>query len=255
MPQRARPLKASLLSQTSTQLKKTMKKIITLIVAYLCLSVSHAQAQNAPTSQQVTLHVATAGTLPDMIDPSRRPYITNLKLTGELNGTDIRLVREMAGADIYGNPTQGALEHLDLSEAEIVNGGETYYIDVDTAFFFLTRTITINTYYTNKHIYDDGSRRYEDSNTGFDCLLAACHKLKSVKLPPRHTWGSVFNNCTGLTSVDIPEGVMDLSSTFWGCTSLTSIDIPEGVTNLSSTFYGCCTSLTSVNIPEGVTNQ
>ena len=63
----------------------------------------------------------------------------------------------------------------------------------------------------------------------------------------------VFDDCTSLTSVYIPEGVTAIgNSAFYGCTSLTSIYIPESVTTIEGAFYGC-TSLTSVYIPEGVT--
>ena len=90
------------------------------LIALCPITMTHAQS-----TQQITLHVATAGTLSSIITPSQRPNITNLKLTGKLNGTDIRMIREMAGADIYGNPIQdAALETLDLSEANIVEGGE-----------------------------------------------------------------------------------------------------------------------------------
>ena len=226
-----------------------MKKIITLLVAYLCLSVStHAQTQDALITQQVTLHVATAGTLPDIIAPSRRPLITNLKLTGQLNGTDLRLIREMAGADVNGNPTQGALETIDLSEAEIVSGGEAYCVWTELSSPIRPgeepQILWIRNYYTKE---------------GLDALFSSCKNLKNVKLPNHSALGNVtslyraFSGCTNLTHVDIPESVTSLSSTFKGCTSLTRVDIPDSVTDLYYVFEGC-TSLTNVDIPEGVTN-
>src|SRR5699024_12185389 len=44
-----------------------------------------------------------------------------------LNGTDIRLLREMLGWDIEGHETPGQLVEMDLSEAKIVEGGSSYY--------------------------------------------------------------------------------------------------------------------------------
>lgn len=66
--------------------------------------------------------------------------------------------------------------------------------------------------------------------------------------------GDAFRNCTGLTSVTIPEGVTSIGgSAFSGCTGLTNVTIPEGVTIIGGgAFYGC-TSLTSVTIPDSVT--
>ena len=64
-----------------------------------------------------------------------------------------------------------------------------------------------------------------------------------------------FYNCSGLTSINIPEGVTSIgSSAFYGCSGLTSIAIPESVTSIgSSAFYGC-SGLTSIAIPESVTS-
>ena len=226
---------------------KTITHISWLIALFaLCqITTIHAQTSSEPITQQVTLHVATAGTLPDIIAPSRRPLITNLKLTGQLNGTDLRLIREMAGADVNGNPTQGyALESLDLSEAEIVSGGEAYCVWTELSSPIMPgeepQILWIRNYYTKE---------------GLDALFSSCKNLKNVKLPNHSALGNVtdlyraFYGCTNLTHVDIPEGVRRLSTTFSGCTSLTQVNIPEGVTELQVTFEGC-TSLTNVNIPE-----
>ena len=63
-------------------------------------------------------------------------------------------------------------------------------------------------------------------------------------------------DCTGLTSVSIPNSMTSIgSSAFLGCSSLTSIIIPNSVTSIgSSAFYGC-RSLTDVycyaeNVPS-----
>ena len=57
--------------------------------------------------------------------------ITNLKIIGEINGTDFRMIREMAGRDYRGDVTEGNLSVLDLSEAKIVEGGDYYYSFTD----------------------------------------------------------------------------------------------------------------------------
>ena len=63
-----------------------------------------------------------------------------------------------------------------------------------------------------------------------------------------------FYNCSGLTSVSIPNTVKTIGeSAFQNCTGLTSIDIPDGVTTISKyAFYGC--GLTSLFIPKSVTS-
>ena len=64
-----------------------------------------------------------------------------------------------------------------------------------------------------------------------------------------------FSNCSGLTSVDIPDGVVSIgNSAFLGCSSLVSIDIPDGVVSIGDYAFTECSSLTSVDIPDGVTS-
>ena len=63
-----------------------------------------------------------------------------------------------------------------------------------------------------------------------------------------------FSNCTGLTSVDIPNSVADIGqSAFWGCTGLTSVNIPNSVAVIGQSAFSGCIGLTSVDIPNSVT--
>ena len=84
-----------------------------------------------------------------------------------------------------------------------------------------------------------------------------CSGLTSIEIPEGVTsiGVSAFYGCSGLTSIEIPEGVTSIgSSAFYLCSGLTSIEIPEGVTSIgSSAFYGC-SGLTSIEIPQGVTS-
>ena len=56
-----------------------------------------------------------------------------------------------------------------------------------------------------------------------------------------------FKNCTRLTGVTIPEGVMMLlNESFAGCTSLTKITLPSTMYSIYNNAFTGCTSLTSV---------
>ena len=89
-----------------------------------CLSLY--AADNDLITRQITITLEKAGTLPDRIASSKKNKITNLKIIGEINGTDLRMIREMAGSNSNGNSTDGKLSVLDLSEAKIVKGGDCY---------------------------------------------------------------------------------------------------------------------------------
>ena len=84
-----------------------------------------------------------------------------------------------------------------------------------------------------------------------------CSGLTSVDIPDGVTsiGGSAFEGCSGLTSVDIPDGVTSIGgSAFEGCSGLTSVDIGDGVTSIGEYAFRDCSGLTSVDIPDGVTS-
>ena len=182
-------------------------------------------------AKQITLKLTEAGTLPNKIGIGEKILVTNLKIIGEINGTDLRFIREMAGSDVKGNSTSGNLSVLDLSEAKIVAGGDYYYKD-----------------------YEDGC--YTSNDIIGKYAFRDCKSLTSVIIPSSVTeigWG-VFKYCRSLTSVNIPSSVTTIGgSAFSGCHSLTSINIPSSVTEIGGSVFSCCSSLINVNIPSSVT--
>ena len=64
-----------------------------------------------------------------------------------------------------------------------------------------------------------------------------------------------FYNCTGLTSVIIPDSVTNIeNNTFEGCTKLSAITIPDSVTRIGNSAFYDCTNLTTITIPDSVTS-
>ena len=84
-----------------------------------------------------------------------------------------------------------------------------------------------------------------------------CSGLTSVTIPNSVTTiGSyALRDCSGLASISLPAGVTSIgNSAFYGCSGLTSISLPAGVTTIGDyTFYGC-SGLTSISLPAGVTS-
>ena len=66
---------------------------------------------------------------------------------------------------------------------------------------------------------------------------------------------SCFQNCTGLTSVTIPNSVTKIGRyAFSGCCGLSSVRIGSSVTEIDNYAFSSCTGLTSVTIPNSVTS-
>ena len=64
-----------------------------------------------------------------------------------------------------------------------------------------------------------------------------------------------FSNCSGLKSVNIPNGVASIDeSAFSMCSGLASLTIPNSVTTIGASAFSNCRCLTSMTIPSSVTS-
>ena len=231
--------------------------LTTVFMLFCCLSIQAADDELI--TKQVTVKLDKAGTLPDKIGSTKKYKITNLKIVGELNGTDWLLIRDMAGGSYDGRPyeSEGKLATLDLSDAKIVSGGVYYFSgwwngelaytskDVLGAYAFYGCTSLVSLILP-KDITKIGERAFYE-----------CSKLTDIAIPASVTSiGKVaFGKCTSLTSIMIPFGVVSIEwMTFENCTSLTDIVIPTSVTSIGDdAFYGC-KGLTGITIPSSVTS-
>ena len=84
-----------------------------------------------------------------------------------------------------------------------------------------------------------------------------CSGLTSVTIPNSVTsiGSSAFQLCSRLTSITIPNSVTSIGDyAFSGCYGLTSVTIPNSVTSIGKSAFGGCKGLTSVTIPNSVTS-
>ena len=71
--------------------------------------------------------VTEAGTLSTLIPASEKMEITDLKVSGSINGADIKYICEMAGLEKYSVNKYAKLYNLDLKDANIVDGGLLFF--------------------------------------------------------------------------------------------------------------------------------
>ena len=208
------------------------------------LTANMVSEEESPT----VIDVATAGTFESIIYNEYYSYcydLTALKVTGNLNGSDIRFLRKMAGRKEEGTATSGKLTYLDLTEANIVSGGDYYYMP------------------------KTGTKYYTENNVAGDYMFYLCN-LETIKFPSTITklgdyvcahLGAEGNEIKEdghigtFTSIIIPEGVTTIGRyAFAWNQNLTSIEIPNTVKNVGygyPAFYRC-DALTSLNIPDSV---
>ena len=146
------------------------------------------------------INVETAGTLQSLLTSTD----SELKVTGVINGTDIKYIRQLV--------TAGTVRKLDWSGVSIVSGGSAYF----------------ESYTTENNIV--GTKMFHD-----------CSNLQKMVLPTNVT--AIKNNAftsTSLTSIEIPNSVKSVGEdAFAYCNSLNTVIIGKNVNQLSKgSFYG-----------------
>ena len=162
-----------------------MFKMLTATIALCCFTNAWAEA--------VVVHVEKAGTLSTLLTTSE----TEVKLTGSINGTDVKYLRQMIN--------EGKTVSLDLSEVKIVSGGVAYYENYKT----------------------------ENDVIG-SCMFTECSKLRTIELPK--SISSIAANAfsrSGIRKVDIPNSVSKLGGdAFAYCNNLSTVVIGSRVSKL-----------------------
>ena len=208
----------------------TFKRQLLFVMFMLLGCLSIQAADDDLITKQITIKLDEAGTLPNKIGSTKKYQITNLKIIGEINGTDWCFIREMAGCDYNDEKTGGKLSMLDLSDAKIVKGGLPY-------------------------IKYNGGVHTSNDKLGY-AAFSNCSGLTSLTIPSSVTsiGESVFFGCSGLTSFTIPSSVTSIGwGAFCGCSGLTSIYVyTEKLPNMGSdVFDGCDAKKCTVYVPKG----
>ena len=161
------------------------------------------------------------GELPTHISESNRMNITSLTVTGELNGTDIQLIRQML--------KNGKLAYLDIENTTICSGGEPY--DKDSGSEILWK-------YTEDDII--GSSMFSWSKT-----------LVSIKLPSsaKVVGMSALSNNPALKDITIPKNCLEIKyNAITNCDKLETVHIPAQVNTIDGSNFSDCDRLVSITV-------
>jgi len=138
------------------------------------------------------IYVSEPGTLSEVISERQKYQLTEISISGRLNGSDFRLLRDMLGRGVEGEVTPGVLSRLYLTDVQVVEGGKSYY-----------------------------SSRYTANDTLSYGMFMDCRNLREIALPNtiKVVEKDAFKGCTGLTVLTIPDEVRSFAS-LEGCSSL-----------------------------------
>ena len=209
----------------------TSKKVLTVIALACACFTAHAQE---------SLTVKTeAGKLATHIPEAKKYKITELKVTGEINGTDILLLRQMAGKGLnVDDRTEGKLTSLNLSEVRIVEEGENYCAikqGLSTKFYKPTEKDAIPPY-----------------------MFYRLNQLTKIQLPTSIKKIDKFalTGCTALVECAIPEKVTSIGDyAFASCEKLTTMTFPSALGEIGAHVFEGCSALTTLSeFPQTLTD-
>ena len=95
---------------------KLLKMRSSTVVKILLCALFSLVFQNSTLAESLSITLTSAGTLSTRLPRAYYSGVTELKLSGPINGSDINELNSMSN-----------LEVLDLSDAKITNGGDSYY--------------------------------------------------------------------------------------------------------------------------------
>lgn len=188
-----------------------------------------------------------AGTLSTLITTEEMNYVGTLKLSGNINSSDLLFLRKMAGVDEHNERTDGFLKELDLSEATFVKGGNPYLID--------------------------GSRQLTTADNELpERAFYGCKQLQTLKLPAglKHIGDGALALCTQLGDIEIgtpaedADFIIDEQGMVWNAADITDLisvlpstsgelAIPTGTLSLRNYALAGCSRLSKVVLPSSLT--
>lgn len=193
------------------------------------------------------------GQLSEILTDIEKRKLRYLKISGPLNGGDIKLLRQMAGAVELGNYKEwtGMLTELDLRDADIVSGGSQYY----------TCTAEGHKIIVNGIIYDFGTMTPDE----WDKIS------RNLAMPPNMVYfykdgkffvdyysadnligTHMFSKCDNLRSLVLPKSIDNIGRYAFGeCRSLRTLTITNNLNQIDQCAFFRTRMLENIELPDG----
>ena len=216
----------------------------------------------------VTINVAEAGTLSEHIAEDRIKTLTNVKIVGDLNGDDFDIIRRMS-----------SLKMLDLSEANIVSGGNFYSdLGVQTNTEYISISISVEMDILKAGMIPSNVEYFYSPKS---LIKIEGEKVKGYIFSPfgsvsYHRWGDdyffdysslkyieISNNLkviglgafteTELTKINLEDVDSIKNYAFYGCHQLSEVTFHNPNLNIiESNAFGECYKLAKISLPDGL---
>lgn len=191
-----------------------------------------------------TVTLSEPGTLTDVLSDKEKKNVTNLTVRGYLNGDDIKLLRQMAGATYLNYYAEwiGSLMSLDLSDAVIVQGGD-YFTDVADGYSIFGTASKDNVRFDYEYKFPVSDAQWDqilkyDLHKRADCMFqkGTDGKYYIVYFTDDNVIGtSMFRNCHNLKEVHLPKSAVSVGRrVFYGCRALQAVYFSGSFENVDS---------------------
>ena len=98
--------------------------------------------------------------------------------------------------------------------------------------------------------HKDAERKPDKRYTGVVKIPSTVtYKKKDYKVAA--VGASAFKDCSALTSIELPEGIVEIGeSAFSGCSALASIELSEGIVEIGESAFSGCKNIVSVRMSD-----
>lgn len=271
-------------------------KLSSLCAALLWLCAGTAEAVEP---KDTTVTISEAGTLRNVFPggewaaqeqrDSVMQTFTGLKIIGPINGTDIPYLQAVCGSF---SETSGNISELDLSEADIVSGGDSYGIyfsptgdmvdlytkdgEIGTQMFYFCGTLTRvilprstasiapnafeGTMLESLVMPEENAAYTTRDGVLFDHAVTQLVKYPALRGDADYAVPQsvssigdyAFEGSSNLHSVTLPDGLASIGENAFANSRLERAELPSSVRRIGSRAFSGCQQLASVVLPSSV---